>query len=133
MSGSALFYKRIRTTCARSRDVRDHALNVIMQTGWMNAPSVLERIIKQWKLGKRLSWLDRYLTLIIFIAMGVGIAVGYLVPSVTKLIAGMQIGTTSVPIAVGLILMMYPLLAKVKYEEMGGVFRDWKVLALSSV
>jgi arsenite transporter len=82
---------------------------------------------------KRLSLIDRYLTAIIFIAMTVGVGVGFFAPSVTKFIAGLQVGTTSIPIAVGLILMMYPPLARVKYEEMGAVFRDWKVLALSAV
>lgn len=82
---------------------------------------------------KKLSLIDRLLTLIIFVAMALGIGIGYLAPSVTRFIADLQWGTTSIPIAVGLILMMYPPLAKVRYEEMGNVLRDWKVLALSSV
>jgi ACR3 family arsenite transporter len=82
---------------------------------------------------KKLSVIDRFLTLIIFIAMALGIGIGYLTPSVTRFIADLQWGTTSIPIAVGLILMMYPPLAKVRYEEMGNVLRDWKVLLLSSV
>lgn len=105
-----------------------YALKILAAPKWPNEDSWMAR-----QTLKKLSFTERLLTLWIFLAMAVGVLSGHFYPKIESIINSFQSGTTNIPIAVGLILMMYPPLAKVDYEKLGRVFQDWKILSLSFV